>query len=190
LFGASFAEKARANLGDSQDSDRAQVVVVSCIRTPLQRWDPIMTEKFLANLRSLRRGVLHSPAAQNRSASAVDGSVLIHAEAVSSATETAWKPGDWAIYRKSKRSKVPGPRASSVKPNLKGETYNYVVQKFWMVDEVHADGTLTMRTTRGKTHRVPADDPNLTRPSWFARLRWRERFMAIENRFGKSTFAA
>ncbi|WP_461509174.1 hypothetical protein [Rhodopirellula baltica] len=154
-----------------------------------------MTEKLFANLRSLRRGFLHSSTTQDRNASAVDGSVLIHAGDVASATENAWKsgewkPGDWAIYRKSKRSKVPGPRASSVKPNLKGETYNYVVQKFWMVDEVHADGTLTMRTTRGKTHRVPADDPNLTRPNWFARLRWRERFMAIENQFGKSTYAA
>lgn len=162
----------------------------TCIRKPLQRWNSIMTEEIFANLRSLSRVLLHPLAAENRNASAESGAVLIGPSVVSSAAANVWEPGDWAIYRKSKRSKVPGPRASSVRPNLKGETYNYVVKKFWMVDEVHADGTLTMRTTRGKTHRVPADDPNLTRPSWFARLRWRERFMAIESGFGKSTYAA
>ncbi|MCC9654322.1 hypothetical protein [Rhodopirellula halodulae] len=153
-----------------------------------------MTERIWANLRLLRRGSMNATAS-NRLANATT-SGLVTAEVVDTrshaitANGIRWKPGDWAIYRKSKRGKVPGPRASRVKPNLKGDTYNYVVEKFWMVDEVHLDGTLTMRTTRGKTHRIGADDPNLSRPSWFARLRWRERFVAIESQFGNSTYAA
>lgn len=109
---------------------------------------------------------------------------------VEAATSNHWKAGDWAIYRKSKRGTVPGPRAFGVKPNAKGETYGYVVDKFWLVDTVHTDGTLTMRTARGKTHRIQADDPNLARPGWLARLRWGERFRMIETQFGKATYAA
>ncbi|WP_047812766.1 hypothetical protein [Rhodopirellula islandica] len=149
-----------------------------------------MTERILAHLRSLRRDGFGSLAAVGRNGFVHPGAISFKPGESQRRTDREWKPGDWAIYRKSKRSKVPGPRASSVKPNLKGETYNYVVEKFWMVDEVNSDGTLTMRTTRGKTHRVLADDPNLTHPSWFARLRWRERFVAIESQLGKSTYAA
>ncbi|MFG0267682.1 MAG: hypothetical protein ACF8AM_21400 [Rhodopirellula sp. JB055] len=149
-----------------------------------------MTEKILAHLRWLRRDLFQTPVAGSRNGLVHSGPRSTKAGASARPNAHTWKPGDWAIYRKSKRSKVPGPRASSVKPNLKGETYNYVVEKFWMVDEVNSDGTLTMRTTRGKTHRVSADDPNLSHPSWFARLRWRERFVAIESHLGTSTYAA
>src|SRR6056297_3463912 len=34
-----------------------------------------------------------------------------------------WTEGDWAVYRKSKRSTHPGRRACEVKANQKGETY-------------------------------------------------------------------
>ncbi|MEP5993360.1 MAG: hypothetical protein ABJ301_29250, partial [Rhodopirellula bahusiensis] len=91
-----------------------------------------MTEKILTRLRLLRRASAQTSAAAN-----LDGSEQPGVFSINPNSECTWKRGDWAIYRKSKRSKVPGPRASSVKPNLKGETYNYVVQKFWMVDEVH-----------------------------------------------------
>lgn len=90
-----------------------------------------------------------------------------------------WSEGDWAIYRKSKRSTHPGQRACEVKANQKGETYAYVVEKFWVVDRVLSDGTLVMKTTRGKEHRIRPDDRNLVRPTLWTRLRWANRFRSI-----------
>lgn len=90
-----------------------------------------------------------------------------------------WRTGDWAIYRKSKRSTHPGERACEIKANVKGETYAYVVDKFWVVDDVLEDGTIVLKTARGKRHHIAPDDRNLVRPNLWTRLRWTERFLAI-----------
>jgi len=50
-----------------------------------------------------------------------------------------FKPGDWVIYRKQKISASPGRRAQHTNPSPKGETYTYVVDKYWVVDEVGED---------------------------------------------------
>ncbi len=73
----------------------------------------------------------------------------------------------------------PGPRASRVQASTKGEYYSYVVNKFWIVDRIQTDGQLVLRTRRGKTHVIPADDPNLRHANWFDRLLWRGRFTEI-----------
>lgn len=86
-------------------------------------------------------------------------------------------PGQWVIYRKSKRSTSPGPRAASVQANPKGEKYSYVVDKFWVVRRTLADGTIELQTPGGKRHEVALDDPNLRKPSWLERLIWRDRFI-------------
>jgi hypothetical protein len=91
-----------------------------------------------------------------------------------------WKAGDWAVYRKSKRSTTPGPRATSVKACSKGENYTYIVDKFWIVDSMLPGDRLLLRTARGKTHVIDANDPNLRKPSWLRRLLWRERFRSAE----------
>ena len=101
-----------------------------------------------------------------------------------------WHAGDWAIYRKSKRSTHPGRRALEVKADPKGESYAYVVDKFWVVDEVMADGMIVLRTARGKKHSISPDDRNLVRPSLWTRLRWTERFQAIESQFEGSVAAS
>ncbi|MEM1070348.1 MAG: hypothetical protein AAGI63_15705 [Planctomycetota bacterium] len=91
-----------------------------------------------------------------------------------------WSPGDWAVYRKSKRSTTPGPRAANVVATEKGETYTYVVDKFWVVESVLPDDQVQLRTKRGKTHVISLEDPNLRRPSWIQRLLWRDRFREAE----------
>ena len=91
-----------------------------------------------------------------------------------------WKKGDWAVYRKSKQGSNPGPRAAHVVANPKGETYGYVVDKFWVVDEVLDDGNLRLITARGKLHTIASDDPNLRRPGILQKLLWRERFTQVE----------
>lgn len=101
-----------------------------------------------------------------------------------------WNPGDWAVYRKSKRSTSPGPRAANVVATQKGESYTYIVDKFWVVEGVLPDNNVRLRTARGKTHVISADDPNLRRPSWLQRLMWRDRFREAEESVGQPHFAA
>ncbi|MCA9139953.1 MAG: hypothetical protein KDB00_24440 [Planctomycetales bacterium] len=91
-----------------------------------------------------------------------------------------WKSGDWAVYRKSKSGATPGRRAAQVVASTKGETYRYVVDKFWVVDEVLSDGKLRLVTAKGKVHTISADDPNLRRPGLLQRFLWRERFATVE----------
>ena len=86
--------------------------------------------------------------------------------------------GDWVVYRKSKRSTSPGPRASHVVGSPKGESYTYTVDKYWVVEEVMPDGNLLMRTSKGKSNIIGLDDPNLRRASLFQRLLRKSRFQA------------
>ncbi len=91
-----------------------------------------------------------------------------------------WSVGDWVVYHKSKQSRVPGRRAALITPTGKGETYNYVVDKFWVVESVDVDGTLRLRTPGGKLHEVDPDDPNLAPAGLVTRLLWRHRFRRIQ----------
>jgi hypothetical protein len=90
-----------------------------------------------------------------------------------------YHPGDWVIYRKTKFSTHPGPRAHNVNPARNGEQYAYTVDKFWIVSEVLDDGDLLVQTRRGKAHRVSADDPDLHRARWWERLLFRRRFTSV-----------
>lgn len=89
-----------------------------------------------------------------------------------------FQPGDYVVYRKTKFSQRPGPRAVNVRPASKGDSYSYVVDKFWVVHHVAEDGTLTLKTPRGKSHTVGADDPLLRRANIYERWRYRDRFVS------------
>jgi len=91
------------------------------------------------------------------------------------------KPGDWVIYRKQKISSSPGPRAQNTIPASKGETYNYVVEKYWIVSEVTGNGQIQLVTRLGKQHVVPEDDLRMRRPKWWERWFYSDRFRAVEN---------
>jgi hypothetical protein len=84
--------------------------------------------------------------------------------------------GDWVVYRKSKQSVRPGPRARDVYASPHGEQYRYFVDKFWAVVETRDDGTVVLETRRGKMVLIEADDPNLHYPTWWERIRHRSRF--------------
>ena len=92
-----------------------------------------------------------------------------------------FKPGDFVVYSKQKVSKSPGPRASEVSPAAKGDTYAYVVDKYWIVSAINDDGTLTLRTRRGKEHVIPPDDPLLRHLTWWERLWHSGRYRNISN---------
>ena len=99
-------------------------------------------------------------------------------------SKSRFKPGDWVIYRKQKRSASPGPRAQQTSPSPKGETYTYLVDKYWIVEEVLDDGTLRLRTRRGKEHIVQADDPRLRKPRWLEGWLLHVRFRSVEESRG------
>lgn len=63
-----------------------------------------------------------------------------------------------------------------VNPSTSGETYRYMVEKYWIVDRVLPDGSLVLRTRRGKEHVVAVDDFNLRRPNLIEKLFRRNRF--------------
>ncbi len=87
-----------------------------------------------------------------------------------------FKPGDPVIYRLTKHSCCPGPRAREVAPSANGDDYKYNVDKFWLVDSIMQDGQLLLRTRRGKTRIIRADDQNLRPPRWWEMLIYRRYF--------------
>jgi len=95
-------------------------------------------------------------------------------------TRPEFQVGDWVIYRKSKQSTQPGPRAEGIKPFEKGDGYAYTVDKYWVVAEVRDDGHLLLRTRRGKEHVIAPDDPALHKANWWQRWRRRKRFEEVE----------
>lgn len=93
----------------------------------------------------------------------------------------SFQPGDWVVFRRIKHTTHPGPRARDIHATEHGDNYSYIVDKFWIVDEVLADGRLILRTRRGKTHTVRADDPNLRSATLWERLRYRARFVELKS---------
>lgn len=89
------------------------------------------------------------------------------------------KSGDWVIYRKQKVSTIPGPRAQNTVPSPNGETYSYVVEKYWIVEEV-LTGQVRLVTRRGKRHVVGLNDDRLRSAKWWERWLFAARFRAVE----------
>ncbi len=101
--------------------------------------------------------------------------------------DNTFKPGDSVIYRVTKTSRSPGPRARNVVPAPHGDDYTYHVDKFWIVERVLGPGRLLVRTRRGKRRLLSSDDQNLRRPSWWELLLHHDRFPAIEPEYGHRT---
>jgi hypothetical protein len=91
----------------------------------------------------------------------------------------SFRSGDWVVFRRAKTTTHPGPRARDVQATTHGDDYSYFVDKFWIVDAVLPDGNLLLRTRRGKTHTIRADDPNLRHATLWERLRYRARFIEL-----------
>lgn len=94
--------------------------------------------------------------------------------------ERPFRRGDLVVFRKSKQTPNPGPRAKHIDACQKGDNYSYVVDKFWIVDEVRANDQVVLRTRRGKVHVLATSDPHLRRATWLDRLLYRSRFPQLE----------
>jgi hypothetical protein len=84
--------------------------------------------------------------------------------------------GDCVVYRKTKHSTHPGPRARSINPNPNGDEYTYLVDKYWVIEDILESGEMILRTRRGKQHTVSVDDSNLRKASIWERFWHRDRF--------------
>lgn len=87
-----------------------------------------------------------------------------------------YQAGDRVVYRKTKSSTHPGPRATEVRPAAQGESYRYQVDKYWTVAKVLDGGRLEIVTRTGKRLELSAADPNLRKPTWLERIRLKDRF--------------
>lgn len=86
-----------------------------------------------------------------------------------------YKPGDPVIFRVTKESVDPGPRAVEVHPAQSGETYSYQVDKFWTVQKV-SQNAVHLVTRRGKQRIVSKDDIRLRPARWWERWLYADRF--------------
>lgn len=91
-----------------------------------------------------------------------------------------YQPGDPVIFSVSKSSTHPGPRAEEIHPAAHGDTYSYLVPKYWRIVERRPDGSLVLLTRRGKRRTVQVGDPRLRPPTlwerWFHGHRFPPRF--------------
>lgn len=90
--------------------------------------------------------------------------------------ERELKRGDPVIYRLTKRSTHPGPRAVNIHPAPHGDTYTYCVDKYWRVKKVMEDNKVLLYTRRGKEHVCDQDDANLIQPGMIRKIVFSKRF--------------
>lgn len=112
--------------------------------------------------------------------SAAAGSGLLRIAFPQSLMAHVFHPGDPVVYRATKHSAHPGPRAQEVTAEKCGEGYSYVVDKFWVVAETRPDGQVVLQTRRGKIHQLSADDPRLRPARWWERFWFRGRFPSLK----------
>ena len=89
--------------------------------------------------------------------------------------------GDKVVYAKEKNSFSPGPRAQEVSAASKGDTYSYIVEKYWVVKKVNGDGTLVLLTRKGKEHCVNSSDLRLRRANLWEKLFLNSRFPKLDD---------
>jgi hypothetical protein len=89
------------------------------------------------------------------------------------------EPGDFLIYRKTKVSARPGPRARNVQPSEKGDDYYYEVDKYWTLADVLSDGRLVAITRTGKRVFLTPQDEKLRKARLMERFLYRRRFPSV-----------
>lgn len=90
-----------------------------------------------------------------------------------------FRRGDVVVVARQKYSTSPGPRAREVSPATSGDSYSYIVDKYWLVKSCE-DGELRLLTRTGKEHVIPADDFRVRKPTIWERLFSRSRFPSQE----------
>ena len=90
-----------------------------------------------------------------------------------------FRVGDKVVFTRDKYTTKPGPRAKNVIATPHGETYEYQVDKFWIVAAMDGESKLVLQTRRGKRHTVSTDDPRLRKASLWERFFYASRFPSL-----------
>ncbi|MGH8092486.1 MAG: hypothetical protein ACREIF_03305 [Chthoniobacterales bacterium] len=80
------------------------------------------------------------------------------------------------VYRVTETSTCPSQDAYDVRPSKYGESYYYLTNKYWLVEEVRQDGWIVARSPLMEQHYLRRDDPNLRKANLLERLRHAGRF--------------
>ncbi len=96
------------------------------------------------------------------------------------------KVGDKVVYAKDKYSISPGQRAQNVAASAKGDHYSYIVEKYWVIQEIQDNGWLLLKTRRGKEHLIATTDPSLRSASFWEKLFLKGRFPQVDSTTGAS----
>jgi hypothetical protein len=83
---------------------------------------------------------------------------------------TRFTVNDCVIYHQPETSTHPTPWARDVHPSEHGDFYTYVIEKYWRIARVNADGTLEAVSRSGRTHRLRAGDPLLRKAGLWRRM--------------------
>ena len=86
------------------------------------------------------------------------------------------KAGNFVVYQKEKTSTHPSLRAENVFPSRHGDTYSYVIRKFWKVLRVSDDDTIEVETRRGKRWILAYGDHRLRKAGLWQRWFFKDRF--------------
>ena len=86
------------------------------------------------------------------------------------------RPGGAIVYRMQETCSCPGPDAIDVYPSAHGESYDYLANKYWRVEEVLADGSIVALTPLMEHQYLRRNDPNLRKANLIERLRYANRF--------------
>ena len=87
-----------------------------------------------------------------------------------------FRPGAPIVYRVQETSTCPSPDALDVYPSEHGESYDYLANKYWRVEEVLEDGSIVALTPLREHQRLRRNDPNLRKANLIERYRYAARF--------------
>ena len=90
-----------------------------------------------------------------------------------------FRRGDVVVVARQKYSTSPGPRAREVSPATSGDSYSYIVDKFWIVESCE-NGELRLLTRTGKAHVIAEGDFRVRKPTLWERLFSRDKFPSRE----------
>ena len=80
------------------------------------------------------------------------------------------------VYRVQETSTCPSPDALYVYPSKRGESYDYLANKYWRVEKVFEDGSILALTPLMEHQYLKRNDPNLRKANLIERLRYAARF--------------
>ncbi len=87
-----------------------------------------------------------------------------------------FRAGAPIVYRVQEASTCPSPDALSVYPSERGESYDYLANKYWRVEKVLEDGSIVALTPLMEHQYLRRNDPNLRKANLIERLRYAARF--------------